>query len=126
MIDQLYGKSLLWASITPNRPDAFVPGRKLLKALTFSLVLASFFVAKASGQTTWTLVWNDEFNAPRGALPDSSKWTYDTGGGGFGNGELQIYCAAGSNTSPCSASNPNTFQDGNGNLVIQARNSGGT
>ncbi|MCU1220183.1 MAG: glycoside hydrolase family 16 [Candidatus Angelobacter sp.] len=126
MVDQLYGKSLLWASITPSRPDAFVPGRKLLKALALFLVLASFFVAKASGQTTWTLVWNDEFSAPRGALPDPSKWTYDTGGGGFGNGELQIYCAAGSNASPCSASNPNTFQDGNGNLVIQARNSGGT
>src|SRR5205823_5762583 len=73
MIDERQDKSLFWASITPSRPDAFVPGRKFLKALTLSFVLASFFVAEASGQTTWTLVWNDEFNAPKGALPDPSK-----------------------------------------------------
>jgi beta-glucanase (GH16 family) len=97
---------------------------KILKALALSLLLA-VFVGKASGQTNWTLVWNDEFNGPSGAFPDSSKWTYDTGGGGFGNGELETYCAPGSNAFPCNSNNPNIFQDGNGNLVIEARNSGG-
>src|SRR5581483_9128271 len=103
-----------------------VVSQKILRAVTFSLLLATLFVSYASGQTTWTLVWNDEFNGARGAVPDPSKWTYDTGGGGFGNGELEIYCAPTSNASPCSSSNPNIFQDGNGNLVIQARLSNGT
>ncbi len=35
------------------------------------------------------LVWSDEFDGD--GLPDSSKWTYDTGGHGWGNRELQFY-----------------------------------
>ena len=38
----------------------------------------------------WTLTWADEFNGPN-AKPDSSKWAYDIGGGGYGNAELQYY-----------------------------------
>ena len=37
----------------------------------------------------WTLVWSDEFDGS--GLPDSSKWGYDVGGGGWGNGESQYY-----------------------------------
>ena len=36
----------------------------------------------------YTLVWNDEFD--KGDYP-SSEWWYETGGGGWGNGELQTY-----------------------------------
>jgi len=104
---------------------AAVRGPKILKTVALSLLMITFLVACAGGQSGWTLVWSDEFNGPNGAAPDASKWTYDTGGGGFGNGEIQTYCAPGSSASPCDASNPNIFQDGNGNLVIQARNSGG-
>src|SRR5215467_14472135 len=39
----------------------------------------------------WTLVWSDEFNGADGSLPDSSKWTYDQGGKGWGNNELECY-----------------------------------
>lgn len=39
----------------------------------------------------WELVWADEF-AYEG-LPDSSKWTYEVGGHGWGNQELQYYTA---------------------------------
>ena len=106
--------------------DHYVPRPKDLRILALSLLLATLFAASAGAQTTWTLVWNDEFNGAHGAVPDPSKWTYDTGGGGFGNGELENYCAPTSNTSPCSSSNPNIFQDGNGNLVIQARLNNGT
>ena len=119
--------SFPYASVTSSQSRyVFLSSHKILKTLTVAFALAMLFVAHASAQTTWTLIWNDEFNGARGASPDPSKWTYDTGGGGFGNGELEIYCAPGSNASPCSAANPNIFQDGNGNLVIQARNSGGT
>jgi beta-glucanase (GH16 family) len=39
----------------------------------------------------WTLVWSDEFSAPDGSSPDSTKWTYDLGGKGWGNHELESY-----------------------------------
>src|SRR5215471_12306232 len=80
------------------------------KLLALSLLVTTFFVASAAGQTTWKLVFNDEFNGPNGAAPDPSKWTYDTGGGGFGNGEIETYCAPGSNAAPCSSASPNIFQ----------------
>jgi beta-glucanase (GH16 family) len=57
----------------------------------------------------WTLVWSDEFTAPDGSAPDPAKWTYDIGGSGWGNNELETY-----------TSRPqNVFIQG-GNLVIQA------
>jgi beta-glucanase (GH16 family) len=38
-----------------------------------------------------TLVWSDEFSGPDGSTPDSKKWTYDLGGKGWGNQELETY-----------------------------------
>jgi len=35
------------------------------------------------------LVWSDEFNYK--GLPDSAKWSYDVGGNGWGNKELEFY-----------------------------------
>jgi beta-glucanase (GH16 family) len=52
----------------------------------------------------------DEFDGPAGSAPDPSKWGYDLGGGGWGNNELEVYTSA----------RENSFQDGNGNLVIRA------
>ena len=40
----------------------------------------------------WQPVWCDEFEVD--GLVDSTKWTYDVGGGGWGNGELQYYTKA--------------------------------
>lgn len=37
----------------------------------------------------WKLVWSDEFDYS--GLPDSTKWSYDVGGHGWGNKELQDY-----------------------------------
>jgi beta-glucanase (GH16 family)/glycerophosphoryl diester phosphodiesterase len=37
----------------------------------------------------WKLTWSEEFNFS--GLPDSSKWSYSTGGHGWGNNELQYY-----------------------------------
>ena len=39
-------------------------------------------------------VWSDEFNQAEGTAPDPSKWTYDLGGGGWGNQELEVYTNA--------------------------------
>jgi beta-glucanase (GH16 family) len=40
---------------------------------------------------TWTLQWSDEFNGTDGSSPDSTKWAFDTGSGGWGNSELETY-----------------------------------
>jgi beta-glucanase (GH16 family) len=39
----------------------------------------------------WTLTWSDEFSEPDGSPPDPKEWTYSTGGGGWGNHELESY-----------------------------------
>ena len=41
----------------------------------------------------WKLVWSDEFDQADGSVPDPAKWTYETGGGGWGNNELETYTA---------------------------------
>jgi beta-glucanase (GH16 family) len=61
--------------------------------------------------TGYTLVWSDEFNGADGTSPDSSKWTYDTGGKGWGNNELECYTNLAQNA-----------QMKGGNLVITAMN----
>lgn len=42
----------------------------------------------------YRLVWHDEFESEAKALPDTLKWRYEVGGGGWGNGELQYYAPA--------------------------------
>jgi len=48
------------------------------------IAIALLAVCGASAQTTWQLVWSDEFNGPIGTPPDPAKWNYDLGGGGWG------------------------------------------
>jgi beta-glucanase (GH16 family) len=70
-----------------------------------------------------TLVWSDEFTNSTGsnAQPNPMVWTYDTGNSGFGNHELENYCAWGSNISPCSTANPNVYVGTDGYLHIDAQ-----
>ena len=55
----------------------------------------------------WKLVWHDEFD---GDAIDTSNWTYDLGGGGWGNGEAQFY-----------TSRPENARVADGLLTIEAR-----
>ncbi|HVH85557.1 MAG TPA: malectin domain-containing carbohydrate-binding protein [Terriglobales bacterium] len=89
------------------------------------ILLLAVFALPSSAQ--WTTTWSDEFDGPAGSFPNATNWTYDVGNNnGWGNAELEVYCAAGSNTAPCNAANPNVFMDGNGHLVIRAiRNQNG-
>jgi len=82
----------------------------------------SFTSEIASG----TLVWSEEFSNSSGssAQPDPAIWTYDTGHRGWGNHELETYCAWGSSAPPCSAAAPNAFVGIDGYLHILARNPG--
>ncbi len=89
-------------------------------AATLVLAALAVLLTQSLSAQTWTLQWSDEFNGPAGTLPNSAVWTYDTGNSGFGNPEIENYCAAGSNTAPCSTATPNAAMDGNGNLVIKA------
>ncbi len=59
---------------------------------------------------SFSLVWSDEFEGPSGALVDATKWTSETGGGGWGNQELETYTDRARNAS----------LDGEGALAIQA------
>jgi beta-glucanase (GH16 family) len=58
----------------------------------------------------FSLAWSDEFEGPSGALPDATKWTSETGGGGWGNQELETYTDRARNAS----------LDGEGALAIHA------
>src|SRR6266566_4652035 len=90
------------------------------RALTVSTVTSQTF---APNIPSGTLVWSDEFANSTGApaQPDPTIWTYDTGNSGFGNNELENYCAWGSSTSPCSTANPSAFVGTDGYLHIQAQ-----
>jgi beta-glucanase (GH16 family) len=60
----------------------------------------------------WRLVWSDEFEGAAGTAADSSKWVYESGNNsGWGNSELEYYRTG----------NANGALDGNGNLVITAK-----
>jgi beta-glucanase (GH16 family) len=50
----------------------------------------------SSPAQAWNLVWSDEFDS---TSINGSNWTYDTGGGGWGNGELENYTNRAANAS---------------------------
>jgi len=75
----------------------------------FTLTLMILFLGSISlqAQKFNKLIWSDEFNGTGG--PDSTKWSYELGGGGWGNKELQYY----------TRDNKNAYLS-DGNLVIKA------
>ncbi|MDB4969769.1 MAG: glycoside hydrolase family 16 [Myxococcales bacterium] len=58
----------------------------------------------------WRLTFSDEFDGAAGAI-DRGKWTFDVGGGGWGNNELEYYTDR----------TDNVALDGAGHLQIVAR-----
>ncbi len=86
------------------RPDT------IIQLFAASIVLLSFTdCTSAKVDSGRKLIWSDEFNGK--GLPDSSKWNYDVGGGGFGNEEAQFY----------TKNRPENARMEKGNLVIEAR-----
>lgn len=77
--------------------------RKLALLLAALCLQTSAFAVPAG----WTLVWADEFD---GSNINVQNWTFDTGGGGWGNNELEYY-----------TDRPENARIENGNLVIEAR-----
>ncbi len=79
--------------------------KEVLEASILGLI--AFSVMLGCGSASAGIVWSDEFN---GDVIDSGTWTYDVGGGGFGNGQFEYDTAR----------HENSYLT-NGNLVIEAR-----
>lgn len=94
-----------------RRPAWFGMCLLLVNCLVLALAAAQSSPPAASAQPAapaWKLVWSDEFNGSNGSAVDASKWVSETGGGGWGNDELEYYTRRLENASQ---------QDGN--LVIK-------
>jgi beta-glucanase (GH16 family) len=70
----------------------------VLVAVLLSAVLTTCPTAYASNPTVWTLVWSDEFDGPSGSPVNPSKWSFDIGGNGWGNNELETYTSRPANS----------------------------
>ncbi len=79
--------------------------------IAYSLIFCLCFLIKTNlyAQSSWELAWSDEFDYT--GLPDSTLWSYDVGGNGWGNSESQYYTEK---------REENARVDGN-HLVIEAR-----
>jgi beta-glucanase (GH16 family) len=67
-------------------------------------------VGRVHAQTTWQLIWSDEFS---GTSLNTGNWSYEFGNGGWGNNELQYYTNASEN-----------IEVSDGSLMITARHEG--
>jgi beta-glucanase (GH16 family) len=77
-----------------------------------ALIVASSLLQSSSlwAQTTWELIWSDEFS---GNTLNTDNWSYEFGNGGWGNNEWQYYTNAQEN-----------IEVSNGMLKITARHEG--
>lgn len=92
------------------------PGARTTLAVTMTPAATEIATATARGQASpWKLVWSDEFNGPRGAPPNPTKWTPEIGGGGWTQPPILNY----------DTYNRNVYQDGQGHLVLEARKGDG-
>lgn len=82
-------------------------GRLSLAVLTLTLFAAFSTYSQVQVRK---FAFSDEFNGPANSPVDSTKWTLETGGWGWGNQELEYY----NNTTA------NAYQNGSGSLVIKA------
>lgn len=113
---QRYGAPFLVASDITIEAIAMASG-----VANSTITSKNFTLGIGSG----TLVWSDEFTNATGAnaAPDAGVWSYETGNGtsGWGNNELEYYCAYGATASPCSTTTPNAYVGTDGYLHIVAQ-----
>src|SRR5258705_12772780 len=76
--------------------------------ILFIVVSSCSGPANMATDKDWKLYWDEEFNY--NGLPDSTKWSYDVGGHGWGNNELQYYTKA----------SPKNVEVSNGTLKLKA------
>ena len=85
--------------------------RALLALLAALVAAACTTVDDPDAALPWRLVFQDEFDGAPGARPDPATWTFELGGNGWGNQELQHYTDRPENAA----------LDGSGALVLTAR-----
>ena len=109
-----YDLDVTWSSSEPSiatidqkgHLTAVAPGNAII---TLATNIESV-TARVAVEHTWgdyKLVWSDEFD---GTALDETVWTYNTGGGGWGNNEKQYY-----------TTRPENIRVQNGMLEIEAR-----
>lgn len=74
-----------------------------MKKIYLLFILCTFWNLTVSAQQD-SLLWSDEFNGT--GAPDPAFWSYDLGGGGWGNNEVQVYT---NSTNNCYQSNGSLF-----------------
>ena len=92
--------------------------RKINTFCAFAFILANGPLETGCGSSDeivspparWVLTMSDEFDGAEGTPPDATMWTYDVGGDGWGNGQLEF------NTDRVE----NVSLDGQGHLQIVA------
>jgi Glycosyl hydrolases family 16 len=100
-------------SITDNRMKVrVVQGNNT--ALAWYLIFTTIPPVQDPITDYTNLVWSDEFNTD--GTPDSSKWSYDLGAGGWGNNEVQTYTNSSDNV---------IVQGGNLKITAKLQPSGG-
>jgi beta-glucanase (GH16 family) len=82
------------------------------KSVATAAFLIPFATLTSAFGQDFTEVWSDEFDGP---TIDLQNWTFDVGGGGWGNNELQYYTDRPENA------RIEYDDNGNGYLVIEAR-----
>jgi beta-glucanase (GH16 family) len=95
------------ATVVNGKIKAIARGTSTIKFSADSLVTATCAVVVTKTDFPYQLVWSDEFD---GTSLDLTKWSYETGGGGFGNQEKQYY-----------TNRPENLRFENGSLVIEAK-----
>lgn len=85
---------------------------RIVIQLLVLLICVLTFASPSASQSSRQLVWSDEFNY--NGLPDPAKWSYDVGGHGWGNKELQNYTDG----------RKENARVENGVLIIEARRDG--
>jgi beta-glucanase (GH16 family) len=84
----------MWAKTLRRNARFLLTGLKTRPYILFTmagLLVANADAGRVRAPKGYVLVWSDEFKGKNGALPDAKKWTYDIGGSGWGNHELEYY-----------------------------------
>ncbi len=87
------------------------PGPQHAASMVAAMLLLSAGRCEAPGAEAGDVTFEDTFDGPSGASPDAAAWTFDIGGDGFGNEQLEHNTERPQNAS----------LDGDGHLVITAR-----
>jgi beta-glucanase (GH16 family) len=101
------------ATPAPASPAATpaAPAARATPSTTPGVPAAPAVTPAADTAGSWRLTWSDEFSGPAGQAPSASNWSYDLGGSGWSNSELEDY----------TSSTANAAVNGHGQLAITAR-----